>query len=118
MSRGNWEDENPTKKEIWDKEFEWDEKDSYNGNKKDKHSKKFYLSQKEYLKRVLDQFSPNETTKLVSIPLAPHFKISSSISLVIEAKREYMSTVPYMNVINSLMYAMICYDQFHMSCIL
>nr|XP_033509537.1 secreted RxLR effector protein 161-like [Nicotiana tomentosiformis] len=49
----------------------------------------------------------NENTKSVSIPLAPHFKLSVAMSPKNEAEREYMSRVPYANAVGSLMYAMV-----------
>ena len=49
--------------------------------KRDRHSKKLYLSQKEYLKRVLKRFDMNKKTKSVSTLLAPHFKLSDAMSL-------------------------------------
>ena len=76
--------------------------------KRDRHSKKLYLSQKEYLKRVLKRFGMNKKTKSVSTPFAPHFKLSDVMSPNNEAEREYMSRVPYANAIGSLMYAMVC----------
>ena len=36
------------------------------------------LTQKQYLKKVLQRFGMSEKTKLVSTPLAPHFKLSAS----------------------------------------
>ncbi|XP_075106886.1 uncharacterized protein LOC142179895 [Nicotiana tabacum] len=74
--------------------------------KRDRHSKKLYLYQKEYLKRVIDRFGMNENTKPVSTPLAPHFKLSTIMPPKNEVEREYMSRVPYANAIGSLMYAM------------
>ena len=50
----------------------------------------------------------NKKKKLVSTPLAPHFKLSDAMSPNNEAEREYMSRVPYANAIGSLMYAMVC----------
>ena len=76
--------------------------------KRDRHSKKLYLSQKEYLKRVLKRFGMNKKMKSVSTPLAPHFKFSDAMSRNNEVEREYMSRVPYTNAIGSLMYAMAC----------
>ena len=38
------------------------------------------LSQKEYLRKVLKRFGMYEKSKPVSTPLAPHFKLSASIS--------------------------------------
>ena len=46
---------------------------------RDRQSKKLFLSQKEYLKKVLNRFGMNEETKSVSIPLAPHFKLSADM---------------------------------------
>ena len=66
------------------------------------------LSQKEYLRKVLKRFSINEKSKPVSTPLAPHFKLSASMSPKNDAEREYMSKVPYASVFGSLMYAMVC----------
>ena len=36
------------------------------------------LTQKQYLKKVLQRFGMSEMTKPVSTPLAPHFKLSAS----------------------------------------
>ena len=44
----------------------------------------------------------------MSTPLAPHFKLSASLSLKSVAKQEYMSKVPYAKAVGSLMYAMVC----------
>ena len=66
------------------------------------------LSQKEYLRKVLKHFGMNEKSKPVSTPLAPHFKLSASMSPKNDAEREYMSKVPYASVVGSLMYAMVC----------
>ena len=66
------------------------------------------LTQKQYLRKVLKRFGMNEKTKPVSTPLAPHFKLSASMSPKNEAEREYMSKVPYASAIGSLMYAMVC----------
>ena len=35
------------------------------------------LTQKQYLKKVLQRFDMSEKTKLVSTPLAPYFKLSA-----------------------------------------
>ena len=66
------------------------------------------LSQKEYLRKVLKRFGMNEKSKPVSTPLAPHFKLSASMSPKNDAEREYMSKVPYASAVGSLMYAMVC----------
>ena len=60
------------------------------------------------MKKVLQYFGMSEKTKPVSIPLAPHSKLSASQCPKTEEEREYMSKVPYSNVVGSLMYAMVC----------
>ena len=59
------------------------------------------------MKKVLQFFGITGQSKLVSTPLAPHFKLSSSLSPSTDEKHEYMSKVPYSNAIGSLMYAMV-----------
>ena len=66
------------------------------------------LTQRQYLKKVLQRFGMSENTKPVSTPLAPHFKLSASQCPKTEEEREYMSKVPYSNAVGSLMYAMVC----------
>ena len=66
------------------------------------------LSQKQYLKKVLQQFGMNEQTKPVSTPLASHFKLSAQLSPSTNTEREYMLQVPYSNAVGSLMYSMVC----------
>ena len=66
------------------------------------------LSQKEYLRKALKRFSMNEKSKPVSTPLAPHFKLSASMSPKNDAERKYMSKVLYASTVGSLMYGMVC----------
>nr|GEV28277.1 retrovirus-related Pol polyprotein from transposon TNT 1-94 [Tanacetum cinerariifolium] len=70
--------------------------------------RKLCLTQKQYLRRVLNRFRFDKKTKRVSIPLASQFKISVAMSPKNYAKRAYMEKVPYVNAVGSLMYAMIC----------
>ena len=44
-----------------------------------RYKKKIYLSQKEYIEKVLKRFNMTET-KVVSTPLAKHFKLSTTQS--------------------------------------
>ncbi|KAI4332243.1 hypothetical protein L6164_017167 [Bauhinia variegata] len=67
-----------------------------------------FLTQKQYLKKVLQRFSITEKTKPVSTPLALHFKLSASQCPKTKEEEEYMSKVPYSNAVGSLMYAMVC----------
>lgn len=46
--------------------------------------------------------------KLVSNPLAAHFRLSSQLSSQTEDEVKYMSKVPYANAVGCLMYAMVC----------
>ena len=52
--------------------------------KRDRHSKKLYLSQKEYLKRVLKRFGMNKKTKSVSTPFAPHLSLVMLCHLIMK----------------------------------
>ncbi|XP_068666375.1 probable 1-deoxy-D-xylulose-5-phosphate synthase, chloroplastic [Aristolochia californica] len=58
------------------------------------------LSQEEYLKKVLRKFNTNDE-KLVSTPLARHFRSSK------EQDRASMASVPYASAIGSLMYVLV-----------
>ena len=44
---------------------------------RDRERGKLWLSQKQYLKKILQRFGMYDDTKHVSIPLAPHSKLSS-----------------------------------------
>lgn len=67
-----------------------------------------HLTQKQYLKRVLQRFNMNSKTKPVSTPMAPYFKLSALQSPKSDEERDYMKNVPYASVVGSLMYAMVC----------
>ena len=67
-----------------------------------------HLTQKQYLKKILQRFSMTAKTKPVTTPLAPHFKLSALLSPSSDEEREYMSQVPYASLVGSLMYAMVC----------
>ncbi|KAH9717374.1 hypothetical protein KPL71_021787 [Citrus sinensis] len=75
---------------------------------RDRARGKVSLSQKQYLKKVLQQFGMTEQTKPVSTPLASHFKLSAQLSPSTDAEGEYMLQVPYSNAVGSLMYAIVC----------
>jgi ATP-binding cassette subfamily B (MDR/TAP) protein 1 len=46
--------------------------------------------------------------KLVSTPLAAHFRLSSALCPQSDHEIEYMSRVPYSSAVGSLMCAMVC----------
>ena len=48
-----------------------------------------------------------DNVKPVNVPLASHFKLSSDLSPRTNEEKQYMSCVPYANVVGKLMYAMV-----------
>ena len=54
-----------------------------------------HLTQKQYLKKILQRFGMTVKTKPMTTPLAPHFKLSALLSPSSDEEREYMSQVPY-----------------------
>jgi hypothetical protein len=75
--------------------------------KRDRKNHKLTLSQGEYIEKVLERFRMHNE-KLVSIPLAIHFKLTKEMCPKTQEEIEYMSRVPYSSTIGSLMYAMVC----------
>ncbi|KAH9782808.1 Integrase catalytic domain-containing protein [Citrus sinensis] len=75
---------------------------------RDKKNGSVWLTQKSYLKKVLERFGIDDKTKPVCTPLAPHFKLSSSSRPRSQEERDYMARVPYASVVGSLMYVMVC----------
>ncbi|KAH9717385.1 hypothetical protein KPL71_021793 [Citrus sinensis] len=75
---------------------------------RDKKNESVWLTQKSYLKKVLERFGMDDKTKLVCTPLAPHFKLSFSSCPRSQEERDYMARVPYASAVGSLMYAMVC----------
>ena len=74
---------------------------------KDKRNESVWLTEKSYLKNVLEKFGMDDKTKSVSTPLAPHFKLNSS-SCPSQKECDYMARVPYASVVGSLIYDMMC----------
>lgn len=74
----------------------------------EKKNKSVWLTQKSYLEKVLEMFSMDEKTKPVCTPLAPHFKLSSSLFPSFQKEHDYMARVPYASVVGSLIYVMVC----------
>ena len=75
---------------------------------KDKRNGSMWLTQKSYLKKVLEKFVMDDKTKSISTLLTPHFKLSSSLYHFSQEERDYMAHVPYASSTSSLMYAMVC----------
>ncbi|KAE8681994.1 Leucine-rich repeat extensin-like protein 3 [Hibiscus syriacus] len=74
---------------------------------RDRSNRKIWLSQKNYLKKILSRFSMQDC-KPIYTPLPINFKLSYSLSPSSEEKRMEMSRVPYASTVGSLMFAMIC----------
>jgi len=74
---------------------------------RDRNSGLLFLSQQNYIKKVLHRFNMNDA-KFVSTPIAPHFKLSAEQCPSTDEDFEYMSRVPYSSAVGSLMYAMVC----------
>ncbi|KAE8686785.1 cytochrome c bioproteinsis protein CCS1 [Hibiscus syriacus] len=74
---------------------------------RDRSNRKIWLSQKNYLKKILSRFRMQDC-KPISTPLPINFKLSSSMSPSSEEERMEISRVPYASAVGSLMFAMIC----------
>ena len=66
-----------------------------------------WLSQRTYIEKILFRFGMNNV-KPVLVPFASDFKLSSSLCPNTNEEKEYMSRIPYANVVGCLMYAMVC----------
>ena len=74
---------------------------------RDRASKKLYMSQEQYIEKVLARFNMSKA-KVVSSPLASHFKLSSRHSPSTDKEKEDMRRVSYASAVESLMYVMVC----------
>lgn len=74
---------------------------------RERKSKKLHLSQKQYIEKVLERFNMDKA-KVVSSPIATHFKLSSTQCPSTAKEKEDMRKVPYASAVGSLMYAMVC----------
>ena len=61
---------------------------------RDKKNKKLWLSQEKYIEKVLERFNMG-SSKLVSTPLAGHFKLSSKQCPTSEKDKKEMKKVTY-----------------------
>jgi hypothetical protein len=75
--------------------------------RRDRDAKRLWLSQADYVKKVFERFSM-ENAKLVSTPLANHFRLSTSQYPKTVEESEDMSKVLYTSAVGCLMYAMVC----------
>ncbi|GJY89530.1 retrovirus-related pol polyprotein from transposon TNT 1-94 [Tanacetum coccineum] len=77
---------------------------------RDRVSRKIWLSQKSYVKKILQRFNMQDC-KPISTPFPTDVKLSSKMSPSNEKERMEMSRVPYASAVGSLMFAMICTRQ-------
>ncbi|KAH9687012.1 hypothetical protein KPL70_014605 [Citrus sinensis] len=74
--------------------------------KRDRSKGIMFLSQKKYLRRVLETFGMT-SCKPVMTPIATHFKLSSLQCSKTEEEKLEMAKIPYANVVGCMMYAMV-----------
>eukprot|EP00253_Pinus_taeda_P034717 PITA_34717 len=77
---------------------------------RDRDNGKLWPPQHKYVEKILLRFGMNNV-KPVLIPLASHFKLSSSLCPNTDEEKDYMSRISYANVVGCLMYAMVCTRQ-------
>jgi hypothetical protein len=75
--------------------------------RRDREERKPWLSQKNYIRKVLEKFSMLDA-KPMSTPLANHFKLFGIQCSKSKEEIENMSKVPYTSAVGCLMYAMVC----------
>ena len=73
---------------------------------RDRNQHVLYLSQKEYIGKVLQRFNM-EGGKKISTPLPPYLKLSAMDSPQSDSDRADMAKIPYASACGSLMYAMV-----------
>jgi hypothetical protein len=73
---------------------------------RDRKNHKLTLSEGEYIEKVLERFRM-QNEKLVSTPLANHFKLIKEMCPNTQEEIEYMSMVPYSSIVGNLMYVMV-----------
>ncbi|GJX27388.1 retrovirus-related pol polyprotein from transposon TNT 1-94 [Tanacetum coccineum] len=74
---------------------------------RDRVSRKIWLSQKSYVKKILQRFNMQDC-KPISTPFLTNVNLSSKMSSSSEKERMKISQVPYASAVESLMFAMIC----------
>jgi hypothetical protein len=74
---------------------------------RDRKNHKLTLSEGEYIEKVLERFRM-QNEKLVSTPLANHFKLTKEMYTKTQEEVESMSRVPNSSAVGILMYVMVC----------
>ena len=79
---------------------------------RNRKEKVLYLSQVDYPKRVLERFN-FKGSKSLTTPLAQHFKLSKEQEPKSDEDIAYMQKAPYVSVVGSIMYSMMCCSQIY-----
>ena len=74
---------------------------------RDRKVGKLWLSQERYIERMLERFNM-KNSKPFFTPLAGHFKLNKRLCPSTEKEKCEMSIIPYLSVVGSLMYDMVC----------
>ena len=74
---------------------------------RDKNAKKIWLLEEEYIGKVLQRFSI-ENTKVVRCSLANHFRLSLKQIRCTGEEKEEMDKLLYASLVGNLMYAVVC----------
>ena len=74
--------------------------------KRDIDKEVLYLSQKEYIKKIVKLFGQNDA-RAINTPIGAHFKLRSTIDDEAAFEAERMKEIPYANATGSIMYAMV-----------
>jgi len=74
---------------------------------RDRSTDRLWLSQENYVYKVLDRFNKAEV-RPVTTHLAGHFKLSFKQCSQSPVEEQEMSRVPYASTVGSLMYAIVC----------
>ena len=73
---------------------------------RDRHTKTLFLTQAEYNKKVLSKFAMSDL-KLVSTPLATHFRLSKIQEPMSNSDIDHMKKNPYSSAVGYIMHAMV-----------
>ena len=74
---------------------------------RNRKEKTLWLSQADYVDKVLKRFNLNNV-KPTATPIAQHFKLCKAQATSSQQEAKELESIPYSNIIGSLMYAMIC----------
>ena len=74
-----------------------------------------WLSQKEYVRKVLERFNM-VGGKALSTPLPPYVKLSQKDNPKSDGENAKMAKVPYASTVGNFMYAINCYEARHCIC--